>query len=91
MKDRRPRKLKKVAKKRRAKHVAMVTAQCAIAQALAMCQVMQIQARPILKGSGEDTIRAVVEKKVAIANCIFNVGRAAVTIAKQVKHWREYV
>jgi hypothetical protein len=88
MKDRRPRKLKKVAKKRKAKHVAMVTAQCAIAQALAMCQVMQIQARPILKERREEDLR---EKKIAVVNCFIQAGYSASIIMTQIKHWREYI
>ena len=90
MKDRRPRKQKKLAKKRKAKADAVVIAECSIAQALAMCQLALINSKPIPRFNGILTDYK-EEKMLAIANCIIQDSYSANIIMQQIKPWREHV
>ena len=94
MKDRIPRKLKKLAKKHKAKHDAMVTATTAITAALGAARMLSIASRPIPKANGnngDDIIKSVLEKKIALANCILQTSYSAAISMQQIKPWREHV
>lgn len=86
MKDRRPRKAKKIAKKKKSKVDALVMMQAALTTALHVSQLAIINSTPIMFSEA-----AKIEKSIRVVTHTVESARAISNVMKQIKPWRTYV
>lgn len=82
MEKRYPRKLKKIAKKRKSKADAIIMVQSAIDSAIAAARVARIQAQP--------SFGVTAPKALSIASAVLESALAIKNILSQIKPWQYY-
>lgn len=88
MYNRRPRKVKKLAKKKKAKHDAAVMVQTAVVSVMGAIQFAHIQSLPILKDANVGAIRT--DKALAATKAAIDTTLAVSKSLQQIKSWREH-
>jgi hypothetical protein len=87
MKDRRPRKLKKLAKKRKDKADALVMVKCAMTSVMSASQLAMVSASPILK---ENIVEGRIQKALRIVEIAKNSAEIIGKHMSEIKPWREH-
>lgn len=88
MKQRFPRKLKKIAKKRKSKADAIIMGMSVVSAAMSMSQVLMIQSKAIPKV--ENHAELINEKRIHTAQAIFDSAAAIKNILSEIKPWQYY-
>lgn len=88
MKQRFPRKLKKIAKKRKGQADVMIMGMSVVSAAISMSQVLIIQSKPIPKV--ENRVELINEKRIQTVQAILDSATAIKNILSQIKPWQYY-